>query len=39
MKGVFVRPDEMRDQVFVRRAVVQDLNVRGRLDEDFRMGG
>jgi hypothetical protein len=29
----------MRDQVFVRRAVIENFDVRRGLDEDFRMAG
>ena len=38
IERVFIGPDEMSDQVLVRRAVVQNFDVRGGLDEDFGVG-
>jgi hypothetical protein len=38
VQRVLIGPDEMGYQVFMRRAVVENLNMLGGLDEDARMG-
>ena len=35
IERVFIGADEMRDQVFMRGAVIENFDVRGGLDEDF----
>jgi hypothetical protein len=38
VESVFVGTDEMGDQVFVRRTVIENFDVGGGLEEDFGMG-
>jgi hypothetical protein len=38
IESIFVRTDEMSDQVFMRGAVIENFDVRGGLEEDLGMG-
>ncbi len=38
-EGILVRADEMRDEVFMLRTVIENFDVLGGLDEDLGVAG